>query len=162
MILEYVLQKTQFAENVERSGTSSRHVGKKISSVKEAPEQSDRSFFLGIVQAQKTEPIIPSTFLELSWLKVGTDLFDWQKFVYLIIMDYYSRFIEIAQLDRTTAETVIQHCKNIFSRYGIPKEVVTNNGSQFDSNAFRNFLKEYQFRHVTSSPYYLRSIGKAE
>ena len=48
--------------------------------------------------------------------------------MYLIIMDYYSRFIEIAQLDGT-AEAVILCCKNIFSRHGIPEEVVTNNGS---------------------------------
>ena len=56
--------------------------------------------------------------------------------MYLIIVDYYSRFIEIAQFNRATAEAVILHCKNIFSRHGIPKEDVTNNGSQFDSNAF--------------------------
>ena len=77
-------------------------------------------------------------------------------------LDYYSRFIEIAELDGTTAEAVIQHCKDIFSRHGIPEEVVTNNGLQLDSNAFRKFSKEYQFRHVTSSPYYPRSNGEAE
>ena len=81
--------------------------------------------------------------------------------VYLIIVDYYSRYIEIAKLDRT-AEAVTQHCKNIFSRHSIPEEVVTNNGSQFDSNAFRKFSKEYQFCHVTSSPYYPRSNKEAE
>ena len=90
------------------------------------------------------------------------DLFEWQKLAYFVIVDYYSRFIEIAKLDRATAEAVIQHCKNIFLRHGIPNEVVTNNGSQFDSNAFRMFSKEYQFRHITSSPYYLRSNGEAE
>ena len=91
------------------------------------------------------------------------DLFGWKKFVYLIIVDYYSRFIKIAQLDRsrTTAETVILCCKNIL-RHGIPEKVVTDNGSQFDSNAFHKFSLEYQFRHVTSSPYYPRSNGEAE
>ena len=63
---------------------------KKISSVKESPEQSDESFFLGVVRAQKTEPMIPSTFPELLWQKVGMDLFKWQKLAYLIIVDYYS------------------------------------------------------------------------
>ena len=65
------------------------------------------------------------------------DLFKWQKLVYLIIVDYYSRFIEITKLAKTTAEALIQHCKNIFSRHGIPKEVATDNGSQVDSSAFR-------------------------
>ena len=89
-------------------------------------------------------------------------LFEWQKLVYSIIVDYYSRFIEIAKLERTTAEAVIQCCKNIFSRHGIPEEVVTDNGSQFDSNAFCRFSKEYQFCYVTGSPYYPRSNGAAE
>ena len=103
---------------------------KKISSIKEPPKQSDKSFFLGVVWGQKTESMISSTFSELLWQKVGMDLFEWQKLVYLIIVDYYSRFIEIAQLDKTKAEVVIQHCcKNILSKHSIPEEVVMNNGS---------------------------------
>ena len=58
-------------------------------------------------QAQKTEPMILSTFPELPWQKVGMDLFEWKKPVYIIIMDYYSRFTKIAKLDRATAEAVI-------------------------------------------------------
>ena len=111
-------------------------------SVKQSLEQTDRSFFLGVVRAQKIKPKIPPTFPELTWQKVGMDLFAWKKLVYLIIVDYYSRFIEIAKLDRATAEAVLQRCKDIFSRHGIPEEVVTDNGSQFDSNAFRRFSKE--------------------
>ena len=58
-------------------------------------------------QAQKAKPMTPSTFLELPWQKVGTDLLGWQKLAYFIMIDYYSRFIEIGNLDRTTAEAVI-------------------------------------------------------
>ena len=71
-------------------------ISKKISSIKETPKQLDKSCFLGVVQAQKTEPMMPSTFPELPWQKVGMDLFEWHKLAYLIIMDYYSRFIKIA------------------------------------------------------------------
>ena len=51
-------------------------------------------------QAKKTEPMIPCTFPELPWQKVGTNLFEWKKIAYLTIMDYCSRFIEIAKLDK--------------------------------------------------------------
>ena len=122
---------------------------------KESPEQSDKSFFLGVVRAQKTKPILLSTF-------VGMDLFEWKKLVYLIIMDYYSGLIEKAQLDRTTTETVILCCKNMFSKHGIPEEVVMDNRSQFDSNALRKFSYEYHFCHITSNPYFPRSNGEAE
>ena len=89
-------------------------------------------------------------------------LFEWQNLVYFIIMDYYSKFIEIAKLDKAMADAVIQCCKIIFWRHGIPEEFVTDNGSQFDSNVFRRFSKECQFHHVTSCPYYPRSIGEVE
>ena len=104
----------------------------KNSSVKESPKQSGRRFFLGVVRTQKTKPKIPFTLRELPWQKVGMDLFEWKKFVYLIIVDSYSRFIEIAKLDRATAEAVIQCCKDIFSRRSIPEVVVMDNWSQFD------------------------------
>ena len=77
---------------------------KKISSINKSPEQPDKSFFLGVVRAQKTEPMIPFTFPELPWQEVGMDLFEQKKPAYLIIVDCYYRFIKIAQLDRTTAE----------------------------------------------------------
>ena len=96
-------------------------------SVKQSPEHTDRRFFVGVAWVQKTERIMPSTFLESPWQKVAMDLFEWEKLTYIIIVDYYSRFIEIAKLDKATIDAVIQHCKNIYSRHGIPEEVVTIN-----------------------------------
>ena len=52
---------------------------------------------------QKPKPLIPSTIPELPWQKVGTDLFEWKGKTYLIIVDYFSRFIEIAKLNQSTA-----------------------------------------------------------
>ena len=94
------------------------------------------------------------------------DSVKWKKlaYIYLIIVDYYSRFIKIhvAKLNRATTDAVIQYCKNIFSRQSIPEKVATSNGSQFDSYAFCRFSKEYQFHHLTSSLYYPRNNGEAE
>lgn len=106
--------------------------------------------------------MISSPLPELPWQKVGMDLFEWGRIMYLIIIDYYSRFIEVAKLDRATAIQVVTHCKSVFARHGIPEEVVTDNGSQFDSNVFRLFAQEFQFHHTRSSPYYPRGNGEAE
>ena len=76
---------------------------------------------------------------ELPRQRVGMDLFEWRRIMYLIIIDYYSWLIEVAKLDRATAIQVVTHCKSVFARHGIPEEVVSDNGSQFDSNAFRLF-----------------------
>ena len=60
-----------------------------------------------------------------------------EKRSHLIIVDYYSQFVEVAKLDRMTAEGVIWDCKSIFARHGILEVVITDNGSQFEANVFR-------------------------
>ena len=114
------------------------------------------------VQNQRAKPLIPSTLPKLPWQKVGTDLFEWKKHTYLLIVDYYSRFIEISQLNRTTAEDVILHTKSIYARHGIPEVVVSENGPQYSAEAYARFAREYQFEHITSSSHYPQSNGEAE
>ena len=94
--------------------------------------------------------------------KVGTDLLEWRKETYLLIVDYYSRFIEIARLNRTTAEEVIRHTKSIFARHGVPEVVVSDNGPQYSSEAYARFAHQYEFEHITSSPLYPQSNGESE
>lgn len=110
-------------------------------------------------QVQRADP---SAFPELPWQKVGMDLFEWKKMSYLLIVDYYSRYIEIAKLTKLTAEEVIRHTKSIFARHGIPEVIVSDNGPQFSAETFTKFAQDYQFKHTTSSPYYPRSNGGAE
>ena len=73
---------------------------------------------------------------------------------YLVIVDYCSRYIEIALLNRTTADEVICRTKSVFSWHGIPEVVVSGNGQQFSSEAYTEFAKQFQFERVTSSPHY--------
>ena len=113
-------------------------------------------------QKQRAQPLVTTTFPELPWQKVATDLFEWRKENYLLIIDYYSRFIEIAQLKRTTAEEVIQHTKSIFARHGISVSVISDNSPQYSADAYKQFAKEYRFQHISSSPYYPQSNGEAE
>ena len=114
------------------------------------------------VQLQRAEPLRPTALPSLPFQQVGTDLFEWEKKTYLLVVDYYSRFIEIALLNRTSAADVISHTKSIFARHGIPEVVISDNGPQYSSEAYSDFAKEYQFHHVTSSPLYPQGNGEAE
>ena len=96
------------------------------------------------------------------WSKVGTDLFTVSGKTFIRVVDYYSDFVEIDELNDTMSDTVIQVLKKQFSRHGIPDTVVSDNGSQFTSQEFHEFSLEWEFNHVTSSPHYTKSNGKAE
>jgi len=50
----------------------------------------------------------------------------------------------------------------LFARYGIPEKVITDNGPQFRSQRYEDFAKQWEFDHVTTSPYHSQSNGKAE
>ena len=82
--------------------------------------------------------------------------------MYLLIVDYCSRFIEISKLNRTTADEDIVHTKSTSARHRIPEIVVSDNGPQYSSEAFAKFAHKYQFDHVTSSPCHPQSNGEAE
>ena len=79
-----------------------------------------------------------------------------------MVTDYYSRFPEIAFRSSTTSDAVINKLKDIFARWGIPDEIVIDNGLQFASDQFHKFSQEYDFKHTTTSPYFPQANGEAE
>ena len=111
---------------------------------------------------QPAEPMIPSTLPDYPWQSIATDIFCWKKSTYLLAVDYFSRFIEIAKLSTTTSQDVINHLKSMFARHGIPEVVRSDNGPQYSSESFAQFAQNYGFVHVTSSPKYPQSNGAAE
>ena len=113
-------------------------------------------------RVQRREPLLCSELPVLPWQKIGTDLLDWQGTKYLLLIDYYSWYIEIAKLSRETSLAVINHLKSIFARHGIPQVVYSDNSPQYSSLEFKIFAKEYGFKHVTSSPRYPQSNGESE
>lgn len=57
---------------------------------------------------------------------------------------------------------MIHKLKAHFARHGIPDTVISDNGPQYSSQEFEQFSTAWEFKHVTSSPAYLQSNGKAE
>ena len=107
------------------------------------------------------EPMIAHHIPDRPWQKLGTDLCEHKGKNYLVVVDYYSKFIETALLPNKTAGTVITHLKSIFARNGIPEELVSDN-MPFNSKEFDEFAKEWGFKQTTSSPTYVQSNGMSE
>ncbi|KAL1447741.1 hypothetical protein WDU94_005516 [Cyamophila willieti] len=86
------------------------------------------------------EPLVPHEMPKHPWEKVGCDLFEFDKHTYLILVDYYSRFFEIAKLTNFTSESIITHMKSIFSRQGVPALIISDRGPPFTSSDIKPFL----------------------
>ena len=114
------------------------HIAGEISTVNEILMRGSRIIIPARLRAEMLE-------------KIGTDLFEWKGQNYLMIVDYYSRFIEIALLKQTTASEVIAHTKSIFARHGVPELVFSDNGHQYTSAQYKKFSQDYGFEHITSS-----------
>lgn len=108
------------------------------------------------------EPMVPVDLPERPWAKIASDIFELNSQNYLLTVDYYSKFPEINKLDNLTTNNVVGYLKSQIARYGIPDEIVTDNGPQFASSEFRAFIKELGIIHTTSSPYFAQSNGQAE
>ena len=67
-------------------------------------------------------------FPERQWECIGTYLFHWHNSEYLIAVDCHSRFFEVAQLQRTDSESIIEQFKSFFARHGIAEDDMSDNG----------------------------------
>ena len=100
---------------------------------------------------QPSETHIKPEIPDHPWTKCAADLFLLQSHYCLLIADCYSKFITVENLQNPQSETPINKCKKFFSQFGIPKEVVTDNGPEFSSHKFRSFSKI--FGHTTQNNY---------
>lgn len=107
------------------------------------------------------EPLISHEIPNVPYFKVGFDIAEFAGKNYLVVVDYYSRWIELAQLRDKSAKSVIELLKGLFSQWGIPAIVVSDNNPS-NSIEFREFAARWGFKHVTSSPLYSQSNGLAE
>ena len=88
--------------------------------------------------------------------KIGTDLFEFRG-EHLVSVCYGSKFPEVTKLESLRSSAVVGELKRQFGVHGIPTEVVSDNGAQFTSS-----VKDYGFKHTTSSPHYPQANGEAE
>ena len=85
------------------------------------------------------------------WAQLATDIFHFEGDSYLLLVDYTSHFLIVYKLNSMTAQHVINHFKLIFSEYGWPDTLVSDNGPCYASEAFTKIMQEYNVNHITSS-----------
>ncbi|XP_054279908.1 uncharacterized protein K02A2.6-like [Macrosteles quadrilineatus] len=81
---------------------------------------------------------------------------------YLILVDAFSKWVDVIQTKTTTSTWTVQELQKIFSTFGFPHILVSDNGRQFVSQEFKNFMNECGIIHRTTAPYHPNSNGQAE
>ncbi|XP_062702030.1 uncharacterized protein K02A2.6-like [Aedes albopictus] len=82
--------------------------------------------------------------------------------MFLVIVDAYSKWPEIYATSNSTATMTIKKLKECVSRFGCPLTIVTDNGTQFCSEAFSKFCQQHGIDHVKTPPFHPQSNGQAE
>ena len=75
-----------------------------------------------------TEPLMASSFPSRPWERLAMELFELHGKGYLIVIEYYSRWIESKRLDSLSSKSVVYARKEIFASHGIPDIIMSDNG----------------------------------
>ena len=96
------------------------------------------------------------------WSKLATDKFHFEGASRLLIVDYTSRFPVVCKFSSMTGQHVATQYKLIFSEYGWPETLISDNGPCYTSEIFTSVMKAYSVNHIASSLYYPQSNGLVE
>ena len=108
-------------------------------------------------------PLQPWPWAKTPWERIHIDFAGpVEGVMYLVIVDSYSKWVEVEPMRSTTTEKTLDVLRMLFARYGLPKHLVSDNGPQFTSTAFTQCMQANGIRHSRSAPYHPATNGAAE
>jgi transposase InsO family protein len=85
-----------------------------------------------------------------------------QKAYILVETDYMTKRVEAVALSKMIEEAVIKFLFELFVHYGLPREVITDGGSQFTAHKITTTLHNYHIKHRVTSPYHPQENRQVE
>ena len=81
----------------------------------------------------------------------------------LVGVDYVSKWVQAIPCKTNDHRVVLRFLKaNIFSRFGVPKAIISNGGSHFCNKPFENLMTKYGVKHKVATPYHPQTSGQVE
>ena len=108
-------------------------------------------------------PLHPWLWPTKPWRRIHVDFagpFEGKTF--LIVVDAHSKWPEVIPMSSTTTTQTVRELRQLFSQYGLPQQLVSDNGPQFSAEEFAAFCKMNGIKHIRCSPYHPSSNGLAE
>ena len=112
--------------------------------------------------SQHNEPPTDRPQPEFPFQQVATDLFKLSGFQYLVYVDGYSGWIEVANLTTTNFRAIEKVFLMYFALFGVIEEISSDGGPPFDAHDYIAFLQKWNIKRRLSSAYYPQSNGRAE
>ena len=77
----------------------------------------------------------------------------------LVAVDYLSKWVEAEALPNSDARSVVKFLKMLFSRFGVPKSLISDRGAHFCNSLMEKTLKRYGVIHRFGTPYHPQTSG---
>ena len=117
-------------------------------------------------ETHKNPPAVPMQSWEWPvqpWSRLHVDYAGpYQGKMFLVVVDAHSKWMEVSIVNSTTTAITTQKLRSMFATHGLPRTVVSDNGSVFTSSEFEDFLQKNGIRHIRTAPYHPASNGLAE
>lgn len=109
-----------------------------------------------------TAPLIPWNWPTRVWQRIHIDFAEKDKQYFLVVIDSHSKWLEVFHMSNITSSKTIEVLRSLFASYGMPEEVVSDNGPQFTSHEFEQFMSLNGIKHTLVPAYHPSSNGAAE
>ena len=110
------------------------------------------------------EPVVSTKLPDKAWQHLAIDILgplpNGESLI--VVVDYYSRYYEVEFMRSTTSGRVIEFCEGVFSRWGLPVSMRTDNGTQFASTSFLAYLRDNNVRWLSTTPLWPSANGEVE
>ena len=83
---------------------------------------------------------------QTKWEQLGLGIFSLKNTHYLLAVDYFSWFPIVRKLQSLHSVSVIKHLKEIFMEIGVPRCIVSDGGTQFTSQEFKDFMRMWDIQ----------------
>jgi hypothetical protein len=99
----------------------------------------------------------------LDFVRPISPMYRKNKFILVLCIDYATKCVEEKSLFRATEKSIVEFIyEDIFTHFGVPREISTDQGTQFTSNLMKELTKKYGIKHCNSSPYHPQANGQVE
>ena len=113
-------------------------------------------------------PLVPLPVIDESFRRIAMDIVSplkrttsGHKYI-LTVMDYATHYPEAIPLKNTDAKTVAEALCQVFSRLGLPEEVLSDQGTNFMSDLMKMVFQLLSIKHLKTSPYHPQTNGMIE